>query len=276
MASASGSWTRTCGTGGQERLDQHQRRRLADVVGPGLERQAPDGDGLVLELAVEMPVDLLEEHVLLGLVDLVDGLHHPRGDALGLAHVDHGADVLGEATAAVADAREEEMEADPLVVADAAPHVVDVGPVGLAQVGHLVDEADLGGQQAVGDVLGHLGALGRHDQERPVGAEERGIQLVQPIGDLVAAHADHDAVGLVEVVDRRAFLEELGVAGDVERDLGDLGHPPGQLGVGADRDRALDHDDLGRVQVRRRSGGRPPRRRSGRRRRPGLAASPRR
>ena len=30
-----------------------------------------------------------------------------------------------------------------------------------------------------------------------------------------AAHADHDAVGLHEVVDRRAFLEELGIAGHV-------------------------------------------------------------
>ncbi len=179
-----------------------------------------------------------------------NGLHHPRGDALGLAHVDRGADVLGEATAAVADAREEEMEADPLVVADAAADVVDVGAVGLAQVGHLVDEADLGRQQAVGDVLGHLGALGRHDQERPVGAEERGIERVQPLGDLLASHADDDAIGLVEVVDRGAFLEELGVARDVEGHLGDLGHLPGQLGVRADRDRALDHDDLRAGEVR--------------------------
>ena len=171
------------------------------------------------------------------------------GSALGLRHVDHGADVLGEAAPAVADAREEEVEADPLVVADPAPDVVDVGAVGLAEVGHLVDEADLGGQQAVGHVLGHLGALGRHDQERPVGAEERGVQLVQPLGDLLAADADHDAVGLVEVVDRGAFLEELGVAGDVERDrrstsairrassaLVPTGHG------------ALDHDDLGPLE----------------------------
>ena len=177
-------------------------------------------------VAVEVVEDLADEDVLLGLVDRVDGLHHPRRQPARLGHVDHGADVLGEARAAVADAREQEAEADPLVVADPAPDLVDVGAVGLAEVGHLVDEADLGGQQAVGDVLGHLGALGRHDQERPVGAEERGVELAEPLADLGPADADDDAVGLVEVVDRRPFLEELGVAGDVERDVGHLGHPP--------------------------------------------------
>ena len=90
-----------------------------------------------------------------------------------------GADVLGEAAAAVAGAGEEELEADALVVADAAADVVDVGAELLAQVGHLVDEADLGRQHGVGDVLGHLGTFGRHDQERPFGAQERAVQLVQ-------------------------------------------------------------------------------------------------
>ena len=49
-------------------------------------------------------------------------------------------------------------------------------PHALAEVGHLVDEADLGRQQGVGDVLGHLGTFGRHDQERLFGAQERGVQ----------------------------------------------------------------------------------------------------
>ena len=41
----------------------------------------------------------------------------------------HRPDVLGEATSAVADAGEEEGEADAAVVADAAADFVDVGPV---------------------------------------------------------------------------------------------------------------------------------------------------
>ena len=52
-------------------------------------------------------------------------------------------------------------------------------------------------------------------QERLLGAQERLVELAQHLADFVAADADHDAVGLDEVFDRRAFLEELGIAGDV-------------------------------------------------------------
>ena len=82
--------------------------------------------------------------------------------------------VLGEATSAIAGAGKQELKADAGIVADAAANVVDVGPEPLAQVGHLVDEADLGRQHRVGDVLGHLRAFGRHDQERLLGPQERG------------------------------------------------------------------------------------------------------
>ena len=84
-----------------------------------------------------------------------------------------------------------------------------------------------------------------HHQERLLGPQEGLVEVAELLGDLGPRDADDDAVGLGEVVDRRPFLEELGVAGDVERGLGDLGHPPGQLGVGADRHGALDDDRLG-------------------------------
>ncbi len=67
---------------------------------------------------------------------------------------------------------------------DPAAHLVDVGVERLAEVGHLVDEADLGGEQAVGHILGHLARFGRHDQERPVGAEERLVEGVQLLAHL--------------------------------------------------------------------------------------------
>ena len=61
--------------------------------------------------------------------------------------------------------------------------------------------------------------------------------------------ANDHAVGLVEVVDRRAFFEKLRVAGDVEGHVGDLGHLPGQLGIGSDGHRALDDDRLVAGQI---------------------------
>ena len=42
----------------QQPFDQHQGGRFADVVGAGLERQSPDGNRLVGELAAEVPLDL--------------------------------------------------------------------------------------------------------------------------------------------------------------------------------------------------------------------------
>ena len=73
---------------------------------------------------------------------------HPRLDAVLLGHRDQGPHVLREAAAAVADAGEQEREADAAVVADAAADVVDVAAHPLAEVGHLVDEADLRRQAA--------------------------------------------------------------------------------------------------------------------------------
>ena len=46
LSIASGSCTCTLRPCGEQPVDQHQRRRLADVVGPRLEGQAPDGDRL--------------------------------------------------------------------------------------------------------------------------------------------------------------------------------------------------------------------------------------
>ena len=90
-------------------------------------------------------------------------------------------------------------------------HLGDVRAGHLADVGDLVDERDLGGQEGVGGELDHLGAgdVGAH--ERRV---ERRVELDHRVAGPVAVVADDDAVGAQEVVDRRALLEELG-AGDV-------------------------------------------------------------
>ena len=168
-------------------VDEGQRGRLADVVGARLEGQSPHGDRLSLQLAGEMLLGLARQHVLLPQVDLVHGVEDLRPDAQLPGGGREGLHVLGEATAAIAAAREQEGKADAAVVADAAADLVDVGPRQLAQVGHLVDEADLRRQQGVGHVLGHLGAFGRHDQQRLVGPQVRGIQLGHHLDDLGAA-----------------------------------------------------------------------------------------
>ena len=81
----------------------------------------------------------------------------------------------------------------------------------LADVGDLVDERDLGRQEGVRGELDHLGAgdVGPH-QRRLEGRVELDDGVARP----AALVADDDPVGVQEVLDRRALLQELG-AGDV-------------------------------------------------------------
>jgi hypothetical protein len=184
--------------------------------------------------------------------------------AVGRGH--DGAGVLAEAGAAPADAGVEEARADALVEADRAGDLGDVGAHALGEAGELVDEADLGGQERVGGVLGELGAGGaggdeagqrvalraRRGRRRLEGLlQDRGVQLAQHGDRLGLVGADHDAVRVEAVVDGAALGEELGVAGHPhggrdaalhERPLDDAAH----VLAAADRDRALvDHRQLG-------------------------------
>jgi hypothetical protein len=68
------------GAGGEQVGDQFAARRFAHVVGIGLEGQAPEREVLALEVA-ETALDLLGQHVLLGIVGFFDGGQHFEGDA---------------------------------------------------------------------------------------------------------------------------------------------------------------------------------------------------
>ena len=66
-------------------------------------------------------------------------------------------------------------------------------------------------------VLRHLGGRDVHEDDRLARAHERRVQLGHHAARVIRLGAEHDAVGLHEVVDRRAFLQELGIADDVKR-----------------------------------------------------------
>ena len=104
-------------------------------------------------------------------------------------------------------------------------------------------------EHGVGDVLRHLRAFRRHDEERPLGAKKRRVKLLQFLADVRHAPADDDAIGLHEVVDRGAFLQELRVRRDLDRLAGFLDHAFEKIAVGADGDGALDDDDCIRPQM---------------------------
>ncbi len=93
-------------------------------------------------------------------------------------------------------------------------------PTLLGDVGQLVHEADLGGEHGVGGVLGELGGADVHDDEPVVVADEGLVERTHQLGGARIVGADDDPVGLHEVADRRALLQEFGIGDDVELDLG--------------------------------------------------------
>ena len=197
---------------GLEPAREHQRRGAAHVVGVRLEGEPEQADPHAGERA-EVARELRDHAPLLQLVDL----DHRAQELEVVAGVRRQqlqrADVLGEARAAVADPGGEEAGPDPPVEADAARDLEHVRAGLLADVRDLVDERDLGRQERVRRELDHLGA-------RDVGAHERRAERLVQRADgvagpaVLAVVADDDAVGVDEVRDRRALLEELR-AGDV-------------------------------------------------------------
>jgi hypothetical protein len=114
----------------------------------------------------------------------------------------------------------------------------------LAQVGHLVDEGDLHRQEGVGRVLDQFAGPPAGEDDRRLVQAQRAIELAHHrLGALVLG-ADHDAVGALEVLDRRAFAQELGVGDHGELGLGLVSLDDRlDLVAGADRHGRLGDDD---------------------------------
>ena len=158
--------------------------------------------------------------------------------------VQHRLHVLREAAAAVADAREQKRAADAPVGGDGQTHEIDVRADGLADIGDFVHERDARGEHRVRRVLAEFGAGAIHHHDRRAGSGERRIQLAHHVGGAGILGADHDAIGLHEVVDRGTLLQKLRIAHDAER-MG--GFPPDDLADALrrpDGNGALVDDDL--------------------------------
>ena len=234
----------------------------------GLKARPSSADLLAHERA-EVLLELGHHAPLLQLVDLDHRVEQLEVVARVAGELLERGDVLREAGAAEADPGLQELRADPVVEAHALGDLDHVGAGLLADVGDLVDERDLRGQERVGGELDHLGALDVRAHERRV---ERRVEVDDRVAGPVAVVADDDAVRVQEVLDRRALLEELG-AGDVGEALALLGEQPLDRRAGADRARSTSSPARG---GRRRASPRRRRARRRGRRRPSRSAACRR
>ena len=192
---------------GDEAVHEVDGERVADVVGVGLEGEAPDGDLLFLQ-DPEAVAEFLEEAFELGGVDALDFLEQGEWGAEFVGDGDEGLDVFREAGAAVAEAGIQEGAADAAVHADAVGDEFDVGAAGFADGAEGIDVADLEREEGIRGVFDEFGAVHVGDED---GGLERIIHAAHEVGSAVARCADDDAVGLHEVGHGAAFAEEFGI-----------------------------------------------------------------
>ena len=145
----------------------------------------------------------------------------------------------------------QELVADAPVGADRRRHLLHIGADRLAQIGDLVDEADLHGEEGVGGIFGELGRFPAHEHHRRVAQGERLVQALHEVLRPVVVAADQHAVGMREIVDGRALAQELRIGADREIGVGpEPLEPPLDLAAGADRHRRFGADDGEALEMR--------------------------
>ena len=116
----------------------------------------------------------------------------------------------------------QELRADAIVEPDAARDILNIGADLLAEIGDLVDEGDLRRQKGIGGIFGQFGRPPAGEEDRRLVEIERPIDLVHHVARARILGADDDAVGALEIADRRAFAQEFRIGDD------------GEIGVGPD------------------------------------------
>jgi hypothetical protein len=123
--------------------------RVTDVIAVGLERGTEHGDAPAGQVATDGLAREVDDPFAAAQVDGVYGGEqvHQRGDAPLGGGGTEGADVLGEAAAAEAEAGGEELTANPLVDADRVCELNHIATSGFAHLSHYVNEGDLGREE---------------------------------------------------------------------------------------------------------------------------------
>ncbi len=239
---------------GGEPIADFQAGGLPEVVAVGLERDAEHRHPLAVQRAACGVARQLDDPVPAAQVDAVHRGQQAdqRVDAQVRRAGPERADVLRQAAAAVPEPGGQEPPADARVVAERLGQRHHVGARLLADLGHGVDERDLGREERVRRHLNQLGRLQVHHEQRGSRRQRRGVhpahQVLRPAG----RHAEHDPVRGQAVGNREPFPQELRVPGHLDRRARRSGrlYAPGDLPRGPDRDGRLAHDQAGRRQVR--------------------------
>src|ERR1043165_6314005 len=183
-------------------VDERDRRRIAHVVGLGLERQPENRDGLAIQLTAERGGDFVDHALLDRLVHAQHCFDELELVAVLLGDISERGGVFREARAAEAGAGLQEFGPDTAVEADAACDILHVSADELAELGHFVDERDLRRQKPVRGVLDHLRYLDVRDDERDFERVQRRVDLLHQVDRFVirVRDADDESIDLMKEI----------------------------------------------------------------------------
>ena len=206
-------------TGFQEMLDGHEGSGLAHIVGLGFEGQPPNGNGLALQVACVILVELSEENGLLLFVDIFNGFQDTHAVAVLFSRLDEGFDVFRETRTAIAATGIEELRTDAGIAADALTHHVDIRSNEFAEIGNVVHERNARGEHGIGRIFDHLRRRDVREDHAEVVEHEGRIEARHQIACPLALNADNNAVGRHEVFDGSSFLKKFGIGSHVKRNV---------------------------------------------------------
>jgi hypothetical protein len=89
-----------------------------------------------------------------------------------------------------------------------------VGADLFAEVGDLVDEGDLHGEESIGGVFDQFGGTAFAEIKRCLVEIERTVDFAHDLDGTRLLGAENDAVGALEVGNRRTFAQKLGIGDD--------------------------------------------------------------
>ncbi len=146
----------------------------------------------------------------------------------------------------------EELIADTPVGADGGRHLLYVRADFFTQVGNLVDEADLHGEECICGILGKLGRLAAHEDHRRIAQAQRLVNTLHCRLRTRLVHAHQDTVRMGEVLDCRALSQKLRVGANREVGIGaQFAQTPLDFPAGADGNRRFCRHDGEPGQMRR-------------------------
>ena len=168
-------------------------RGVPDVIAVRFESRTEDADPLPGEITADLLARQVDHPSAATLVDCVYFAKEPDrlvdAEFFGPGH--ERTDVLGQAAAAEPKARMQEAAADAGIEGQCRGKLGDVGAGGLADLGHRVDEGDLGCQEGVGCHLDQLGRGEVGDDQRDAGVSERRPELTKHLLGVLRFDSDH-------------------------------------------------------------------------------------